>query len=62
MGANLLNYSPQYLRGRAKQTRAMARAIASDATRAMLEKRATEYERMADLQEKPTGVRAISAF
>jgi len=43
MGAKLLQYPPQYLRGRAEQTRAMARTTRCDATLAMLEKRAAEY-------------------
>jgi hypothetical protein len=51
MGAKLLDYPPQYLRGRAEQTRAMARTTRCDATLAMLEERAAEYERMAELLE-----------
>jgi hypothetical protein len=52
MGAKLLQYPPQYLRGRAEQTRAMARTTRCDATLAMLEKRAAEYERIAELLER----------
>ena len=52
MGAKLLEYPPQYLRRRAKQTRAMAMTTTCDATLAMLEKRAAEYDRMADLLER----------
>jgi len=52
MGAKLLQYPPQYLRGRAEQTRAMARTTRCDATLAMLEKRAAEYERIAELLEQ----------
>jgi hypothetical protein len=55
MGAKLLDYPPQYLRGRAKQTRAMARTTTCDATLAMLEKRAAEYDRMAALLESSVG-------
>jgi hypothetical protein len=51
MSAKLLDYPPQYLRGRAKQTRAMARATSCEATLAMLETRAAEYDRMAALLE-----------
>jgi hypothetical protein len=51
MGATLLNYSPQYLRERAKQTRAMARTTTCAATLAMLERKAAEYDRMAALLE-----------
>ena len=51
MGAKPLDYSPQYLRGRAKQTRAMARTTSCEATLAMLETRAAEYDRMAALLE-----------
>jgi hypothetical protein len=57
MSDKLLSYSPQYLRGRAKQTRAMAKPIMSEATRSMLERRAAEYERMADLQEQQAGIK-----
>ena len=52
MGAKLLQYPPQYLRGRAEQTRAMARTTRCEATLAMLEKRAAEYERIAELLER----------
>ena len=52
MGAKLLQYPPQYLRGRAAQTRAMARTTRCDATLAMLERRAAEYERIAELLER----------
>ena len=55
MGAKLLDYSPQYLRGRAKQTRAMAKTTSCDATLAMLEKRAAEYDKMAELLEGSAG-------
>ena len=55
MGAELLDYSPQYLRGRAKQTRAMAKTTRCDATLAMLEKRAAEYDRMAERLESSAG-------
>jgi hypothetical protein len=55
MGAMLLDYSPQYLRQRAKQTRAMAGTTSCDATLAMLEKRAAEYDRMAELLESSAG-------
>jgi hypothetical protein len=55
MGAKLLDYPPQYLRERAKQTRAMARTTSCDATLAMLEKRAAEYDRMAALLESSVG-------
>jgi len=51
MGAKLLQYPPQYLRGRAEQTRAMAGTTCCEATLAMLEKRAAEYDRMAALLE-----------
>jgi len=51
MGAKLLVYPPQYLRRRAEQTRAMVGTTTCDATLAMLEKRAAEYERMAELLE-----------
>jgi hypothetical protein len=51
VGAKLLDYPPQYLRGRAKQTRAMARTTCCEATLAMLEKRAAEYDRMAAILE-----------
>jgi hypothetical protein len=53
MGAKLLDYPPQYLRGRAQQTRAMARTTSCEATLAMLETRAAEYDRMAALLENP---------
>jgi hypothetical protein len=56
MGAELLDYPPQYLRERAKQTRAMAGATSCDATLAMLETRAAEYERMAELLESSAGL------
>jgi hypothetical protein len=55
MGAKLLAYPPQYLRGRAEQTRAMARTTTCDATLAMLEMRAAEYDRMAELLESSVG-------
>ena len=55
MGAKLLDYPPQYLRGRAKQTRAMAGTTTCGATLAMLEKRAAEYDRMAELLESSAG-------
>jgi hypothetical protein len=55
MGVELLDYPPQYLRGRAKQTRAMARTTTCGATLAMLETRAAEYERMAELLERSVG-------
>jgi len=51
MGAKLLQYPPQYLRGRAEQTRALARTTCCDATLAMLERRAAEYERIAAVLE-----------
>ena len=51
MDAQLLEYSPHYLRERANQTRAMARTTSCEATLAMLEKRAAEYDRMAALLE-----------
>jgi hypothetical protein len=51
MGAKLLDYPPHYLRGRAKQTRAMAGTTSCEATLAMLETRAAEYDRMAALLE-----------
>jgi hypothetical protein len=59
MGAKL-DYTPQYLRGRAQQTRAMARAVVSDATLAMLEKRAAEYDQMAELQERSAGPEVVA--
>jgi hypothetical protein len=53
MSAKLLDYPPQYLRGRAQQTRAMAGTTSCEATLAMLETRAAEYDRMAALLESP---------
>jgi hypothetical protein len=55
MGVKLLDYPPQYLRGRAKQTRAMAGTTRCEATLAMLETRAAEYDRMAALLESTSG-------
>ena len=55
MGAKLLQYPPQYLRGRAEQTRAMARTTSCYATLAMLERRAAEYDRIAELLESSAG-------
>jgi hypothetical protein len=60
MGATLLEYSPQYLRGRAQQTRAMARATSCNATLAMLEARAAEYDRMAERLENAIGAASMS--
>jgi hypothetical protein len=52
MGAKLLVYPPEYLRRRAEQTRAMVGTTTCDATLAMLEKRAAEYDRIAELLER----------
>jgi hypothetical protein len=55
LSTKLLDYPPQYLRRRANQTRAMAETTICDATLTMLEKRAAEYDRMAELLESSAG-------
>jgi len=55
MSAKLLEYPPQYLRERAKQTRAMVTTTSCEATLTMLEERAAEYDRMAALLERSDG-------
>lgn len=59
MDAKLIGYTPQYLRDRAQQTRAMGRTCMCDATLAMLERRAAEYDRMAELKEKSAGPETV---
>jgi hypothetical protein len=59
MDAKLIGYTPQYLRDRAQQTRAMGRECMCDATLAMLERRAAEYELMAELKEKSAGSETV---
>jgi hypothetical protein len=59
MDAKLIEYTAQYLRGRAQQTRVMGRTCMCDATLAMLETRAAEYDHMAELKEKSAGPETV---